>query len=298
MTQEKTSKYWDDFHTKNRPKLSWLESTAVCKAMNKRISGSEDKNMYEWFIESYPQKFNRALIVGCGLGGLERDLYKMDLFTEALGIDIAEASIKLAIDESIKGGYKNIAYKIFDLEAGDYEDLGKFDLIIVNMVAHHIQWLNLFFQKIEGALAKEGLVILNEYIGPNRFQHDNKTVGIINALLSSLDQELKINHLAKSLEYKSEYILTPIKHFIETDPSEAINSENIMNNFEEYFKVLEKKNYGGAINHMLLTGIIENFEKDKSCQQILKLLMKFEEILEENSVINSDFIFAIGRKNL
>ena len=69
-----------------------------------------------------------------------------------------------------------------------------------------------------------------------------------------------------------------------------------MNNFENFFKVLEKKNYGGAINHMLLHGIVENFEKDNSCQKILKLLMTFEEILEKNSVINSDFTFTVGNK--
>jgi SAM-dependent methyltransferase len=295
MTQEKVGEYWGDFHTRKRVKLSWLESNVICAAMNKRISGSENTNMYEWFIDKYPQKFNRGLIVGCGSGGLERDLYKMGLFTEALGIDIAEASIKLAIDESIKGGYEHISYKVFDLEMEDYRTLGEFDLVIINMVAHHIEGLDLFFQKIEEVLVRGGLIILNEYVGPNRFQHDHKTIAIINALLASFDEKLKINHLSNSLEYRNEYVLTPIQHFIETDPSEAINSENILNYFEKYFNVLEKRNYGGAINHMLLTGIIENFN---NADHILKLLMVFEEILEGEGVIQSDFTFVVGAKNL
>ena len=296
MSQEKVSKYWGEFHSKDRAKLSWLESDTIRRAMNKRISGSEDKNMYEWFIERHPQKFNRVLIVGCGSGGLERDLYKMGVFLEALGIDISEASIGLAIEQAGLGGYQHIEYKVFDLEHDDCLVLGKFDLIIINMVAHHIQGLDVFFEKIERALTIEGVVILNEYVGPNRFQHDDKTVNIINKLLKALDQELRINYLTSSLDIKNEYFLTPVQHFIDTDPSEAIDSENILNNFLRYFNILEKRNYGGAINHMLLTGIIENFERAKYSQQILKLLMIFEEILEDNFVIHSDFTFIIGSK--
>jgi len=99
---------------------------------------------------------------------------------------------------------------------------------------------------------------------------------------------------------RREYTRTPEAHFLKHDPSEAIRSEDIVKTLKKYFSVIDIKSCGGQINHMLLTGITENLDKSKCGQQILKLLMMFEVILEEAKIIEPDFavIFAKPKRFL
>jgi SAM-dependent methyltransferase len=295
--KNKVADYWGEFHTKPRPKLSWVESDVIMRNVNRRITADENMNMYQWFQNYSARRFERALIVGCGAGALERDLFRMGIFGGALGIDVAEKSIEKAKADAEEAGITDIAYRVFNLEEDDYRTLGEFDLIVVNMVAHHVHPLDSFFKMIQSMLENsDSLVLLNEYVGPNRFQHDEKTVQIVNRLLNVLNDKFKVNHLMDGKSLKTQYVLTPVQHFLDNDPSEAIRSEDVMKYFKKHFRILEEKNFGGAINHMLLTGIIENFEGSSEGESILKLLMEFEEILENFGIIQSDFVFAVGKK--
>ncbi len=293
--------YWGEFHNKQRFKLSWLESQVVVDYINNRVTQGEE-SWYSIIKKINKGKFKNALIVGCGAGELERNLYKNDYFENALGIDISEKSLELARKNANTDEIKNINYKLFNLETDDYLKLGHFDLIIVTMAAHHINNLDYFYKGIYKILDKKnGLVVLNEYIGPNRFNHSDKVLSIINKLLNALDDSYKKNYLIEGCPIRSEYIRTPVEHFLKHDPSEAIKSEEIVVKLQKKFNIISYRPYGGQLNHMLLTGIIENFENDnkKSGESILKLLMTFEEILEDFNVIDSDFAFIISRpKNL
>lgn len=294
--QEKVGEYWGKFHGTPKVKLSWLESKAVENFINKRIAGSETRNWVSELKKIQHEPFQRALIVGCGAGQLDRDLIRENLFKNGLGIDIARTSLSLAEKNAgIENLSQKLSYQFFDLEQDNYATLGKFDLVIIQMAAHHVSKLDYFFKNIRKILdKKKGIVALYEYIGPNRFWHSDKTVGIINQLLDSLDDEYKLNHLVSDGSLRKEYIRTPEEHFLKHDPSEAIRSEDILKTLKKYFNITDFKSCGGQINHMLLTGITENLDKTKCGNQILKLLMTFELILEEAKVIEPDFaiIFA------
>ncbi len=291
-----TAKHWGTFQTRPRHKLSWLESEAILRKVNQRISGSYDTNMYQWFQKLYPQKFSKALIVGCGNGQLDRDLYKMGFFEQGLGIDIAKESIAHASSMAKQEGLLGLSYEKFNLEIDDYKILGKFDLIIINMVAHHINNLDGFFFNISQiSKSNNSIQVLSEYVGPNRFQTNNTVNMVINSLLNSLDNSLKKDYSNNLLSIKKSYVPPVVSEIITVDPSEAINSENILKYYEKYFNIIEKKNYGGTINHMLLNGIISNFEEIPMGNQILDLLMTFEEILEKLLIIESDFVFMISK---
>lgn len=295
--KDKVSDYWGAFHNKSdRPKLSWLESDVIVQYVSKRVTGDLNKSFYEIIKKYKSTKFNRALIVGCGSGQLERDLIKGNFIECAVGVDISKESIELAkYNSKLESISDKLEYRVFDLECGDYKKLGHYDIIIVCMVAHHVENLRNFFYKLKELLIPNGIIVLNEYIGPNRFWHNDKTVNIINKLLAVIDESFKYNHLISNGELREEYVRTPLSHFMANDPSEAINSEKILKNLSNNFSILENKSYGGQINHMLLSGIIDNFSCSASDKTILRLLMAFEEILEDSKVIKSDFAFIVAK---
>lgn len=294
--QEKVGEYWGNFHANTKVKLSWLESKVVENFINKRISGNESQNWVTELKKIHSEPFQRALIVGCGAGQLDRDLIRENLFQVGLGVDIARTSLALAEKNAeIECLSNQLSYQFFDLEEGDYASLGEFDLVIIQMAAHHVSKLDFFFKNIRKILDKKrGIIALYEYIGPNRFWHSDNTVKIINQLLDSIGDEYKFNHLVSDGSLRKEYTRTSEEHFLKHDPSEAIRSEDIIRILKKYFSIIDIKSCGGQINHMLLTGITENLDKTKCGHQILKLLMTFEVILEEAKVIEPDFaiIFA------
>jgi hypothetical protein len=80
------------------------------------------------------------------------------------------------------------------------------------------------------------------------------------------------------------------------DPSEAIRSEEITKFAKKYLRIKNTLPYGGAINHMLLTGIISNFDLHNPDGELLSLLSSFEELLESLNVITSDFAVILADK--
>ena len=68
------SDFWDR-EVVERQHFQWMEPLAVRWHINELIGGGEPKWPIEWF-ESWLQgrKFQHALSVGCGAGGLERQL--------------------------------------------------------------------------------------------------------------------------------------------------------------------------------------------------------------------------------
>lgn len=65
---------------------------------------------------------------------------------------------------------------------------------------------------------------------------------------------------------------------------------------ERFFDIVEFRPYGGAILHMLLSGITGNFnEEDKIAVSVLDILGTFEELLEQKGVIRADFAAIVAR---
>ena len=70
--------YWNDLECTNR-------------MINRRISGDEAVNWWQHFSQETGQVFERALILNCGNGWVERDMLDGGLIKSAVGIDYSEA---------------------------------------------------------------------------------------------------------------------------------------------------------------------------------------------------------------
>ena len=89
---------------------------------------------------------------------------------------------------------------------------------------------------------------------------------------------------------------SPVEHFEATDPSEAIRSSEIVPQLAMYFDILEYRPYGGALLHMLLSGIAGNFDpNDPKDVALLEMLALLEETLETSGVIQPEFAVIVAR---
>jgi hypothetical protein len=135
---------------------------------------------------------------------------------------------------------------------------------------------------------------MNEYIGPRQFQTDPHVTALVNRELASLPEKYR-QSLFVDGHIVSSYTPSPIWYMNENDPSEAIRSDEIVEKLKKQFEILEFRPFGGAILHMLLSGIAGNFSSDEP-EDVghLHRLFALERELEDAGEIQSDFAVIVA----
>ncbi|MBU0579475.1 class I SAM-dependent methyltransferase, partial [Patescibacteria group bacterium] len=236
----------------------------------------------------------RCLSLGCGIGNLERHLLSLGFFRSFDAIDISKGALRQAKKNASEVGIK-VNYKIGDLNSIRLPS-NEYDVMFANMSLHHVKNLESLFNKIEKCLVKDGLFIINEYIGPDQFQYTKKQIVIINEIIEKLPKIYR-KRITDKLILKPYFMPPSVQYMNDNDPSEAIRSSDILKYSYKYFEVLEKHDYGGTISHMLLQDIAGNFNANNSKDRFaLEMIIYIEGILIKEKVISSDFSFLVLRK--
>ena len=169
------------------------------------------------------------------------------------------------------------------------------DVLIGEHSLHHFAPLPEMMRGFRDMLPPGGLVLIDEFVGPNRFQWTDDQLECTNALLHLLPERLRRQpdgRIKKRTPHPS------LLYMRLKDPSEAIQSELILPLLDELFECLLMRPYGGTVLHILLAGIAHNFadEDDAEAQEWLGVLMDTEDRLLEEGRLGSDFVVAVFEK--
>ncbi|MBC3919033.1 class I SAM-dependent methyltransferase [Undibacterium sp. CY18W] len=289
--------HWDN-HVKlveSKVLKGWLDWEFI-EVEHIRPSVSGDRSIYylqHFFTEHLPHMpVKRALSLGCGGGNLERALIGLNASETIDAFDASPESINLAKRLAVENGCSNrIHYNVADIDKIKLE-ANSYDFIVAKMSLHHFEDFDHIFAQISRALKPGGVFMFNEYIGPTRFQWTELQLSITNRILQTLPEKYRLSAFTGSI--LDEIQRPTIKEMIDMDPSEAINSSEIIPKVEQYFDVVELKRYGGTILHLLMNHIMANFDTDKELDAtLLRLIFLQEQLLVENKVLDSDFCYAV-----
>lgn len=289
--------HWSE-KAKNPPKhFSWTDAPTVRRWVRRAVSGDPSVGWAEYAARKHVmcegQGVAEGLVLGCGNGQLERDLRNLGAVLHIDAYDIAPGAVEEAKRLAAAGRVTGITYHVADLNHAELP-AAKYDVAFCPSSAHHIDRLEHLFAQVQRALKPGGHFVLMEYVGPSQFQAAPAVVGVINELLSVLPPELR--RRSHTGEVKSSFE-PPTREFMNAvDPSEAIRSDELLPLLRQHFELVEVKPYGGTINHMLLQGIVDNFdESTPEGRGLLGLLMYFEELLIREGVLAADFAFIVAR---
>lgn len=149
-------------------KQYWNEHPQICELINRRVSGDSNVDWILHFKKFAGRKFKRALILNCGNGWVERDLYLIhDYFESCVGIDVMENFIEEA---RAKAPSKDFHYIRHDINKGQIPE-GPYDLIVNHAASHHIARLDKVFSDISTNLTDDGLFVNFDFVGPHRNQY-------------------------------------------------------------------------------------------------------------------------------
>ena len=266
--------------------IYWNDYELVRHHLNARFSGDELQTWSDRFSEITRRKFQRALVLNCGNGWVERELVRTGLFAEAVGIDYSEQLLAEARACAREDGLP-LSYERHDINSGTLP-AGPFDLVINHAAAHHIARIDRVFRAICRVLPEDGWFVSFDYVGPHRNQYRAEAWEEAWAVNQGLP-----NSLRQDMRYPS------IPTMLIIDPTEAIHSELILDTFRRYFVVEELTPLGGAIAYPLLTHNRAMFEETDSgaqarwIQWVLEADDRFLEVHPNSSL----FAYFAGRPN-
>jgi SAM-dependent methyltransferase len=287
---------WDDGQfTAHLELLVWTASPIVKRYLHALVSGNPDCDWLTWVEAAHlPARPDRALVLGCGAGWLERALARRGRFRSIVACDFAAESVTRARAAARVEGFSSIDYMVLDLE-NERLPPGPFDVVIANDVIHHITGLEPLYSRIEGVLAPGGKLIFNEYVGPNRFQYDDGRMEIVNRYLRLLPNRLRWDPISGQVLWKRERV-DPRQLAID-DPTEAVRSEEVLPLARRFFRVEKEYPYGGGLLNPLLFGIVANFRHgDPWDDMLMSRLCAAEQRLTEAGDIEPDFRIFVGTR--
>ncbi len=283
-------------HTERATK-HWWDIPAVVERWNRMISGDPTRNHYEYVAGKYWQDRAplRALSLGCGGGTKEMAWAATGTFRAIDAYDTSENRVRSAREEAARRGLA----PLINFRVGDAYDIplerGSYDVILTEDSLHHFTPLDPLLRRIHHALAQDGFFVLNEFVGPSRFQWTDRQIEAVNGLLSLLPTRYKI--LGNSGLTKLPVIRPSRLGMILKDPSEAVESSRILPLLHQRFDVKEVRGYGGAVLHLLFADIAHHFlAPDEEARRLLRLCFEVEDFLLERGDVGHDFVVAICGK--
>lgn len=279
---------WNDEHFTSRlADAAWTANTAVLMYLNERATGDPARDwLSTWARRWFVGEDLRVLVLGCGEGWLERAVAEWPFVARIDAVDFAEHAVARA--RELAREIPKIHYGVVDLNH-DALPPATYDVVVAHSVLHHIANLEHAYAEIARTMRPEATLLVNEYVGPNRFQYDDDVLAMINVLLAALPAEL-------SHPYR-ERVRPTVAEMIAADPTEAVRAEELVAFTERTFDVRERRNLGGTLLQHLLYEIIANFRfADPRERSLLDLLCTIEGILVDGGRISSSFVLLAARQ--
>jgi ubiquinone/menaquinone biosynthesis C-methylase UbiE len=278
------------------PLRGWLDSPIVlAEYVQPKQTGSATKNWLVGLVERLGiPRTGRWLSLGCGSAGTEIFASQAGLFTSLHALDASDQALVEARRAAAAGGVENLTFARTDLNHVSLPS-NAFDVAMMCMSLHHVKNLRGTLSAVRRALKPGGFLLLNEFVGPRQFQFTDLQLGIVRELISILPERLRID--CTTGRSKTEYVRMPVEHWNVADPSEAIRSDEIVEQVGRRFEIVLRADYGGTILGLLLEHIVHNFRpEDPADVSTIRLLARTEDLLIRNGVLTSDYTLIAARK--
>lgn len=217
----------------------WNDLQRVRDLLNERCTGDPSRAWQDHLLAEHGP-FERALVLNCGNGWVERELVDRGLITSGVGVDYSEDLLAQARSASADA-HPTLEYRRCDTNTADFPD-GEFDLVVNHAAMHHVAYVDRVMRAICELLPSEGVFVSYDYVGPHRNQYTAAQWEAAWLVNESLPTELR-----QAMAYPS------MTAMLADDPTEAVHSELVMSTMRRYFAIVYEARLGGALAYPLLT---------------------------------------------
>jgi len=268
----------------------WTQVPLVVERLNERISGRADVTFKDLVCQEHlaDGRARAAVSFGCGSGDRELDWARRGVFSSLTGLDLSPTRIATARKAALDAGLSHaVTFEVADVASLSPEH-GRYDVVLFEHSLHHFSNVGHVLSCVRRILKPDGLLIVDEFVGPRRFQWTATQLAIADAILACIPRTLR--EIAGSRRVKTQNLRAGELLMWLNDPSEAIESDRIETEIRRQFRVLRAHSYGGTISHLLFHDIAHHFVNDDAdTLHWVRLVLDTEDALLRLGIIPSDF---------
>lgn len=294
-----------DFSQENRAKSTFNEPALnsanywiipeVRERWNHKVTGKSDQPYEHYVMENYLASSSSLdmISLGSGICSHELEFAKYEQFHSVKCIDFSDKLLDKARSNAEGMNLKNITFEVADVNRLTLPS-NVYDVVLFHSALHHFKNVPYLLDQVKQSLKENGLLIINEYVGPNRLQIKTHQIETINHILKN---ELPV-------EYRKRFKTNLTKRSVSgpgwlrmlvNDPSEAVESEGIMAAIHERFSTVEEKPLGGDLLMFALKDIAHHFVNDSGkTKSLLERIFELED--KYVAKYGSDFMFGVFQK--
>ena len=226
------------------------------------------------------RRFERGISIGCGTAGKEITLLRdgvvghFDLYEVS---DVAADQGKVNAEKS--GVAERIQYFLSDALGPQGPQDNMYDLVHWDNSLHHMSSADAAVALSKRILRPGGLFVMDDYVGPTRFQIPDDIYATALEMRSRLPERYHVNNTAD----KDRFPLIPrppripVEKMIASDPSEMADSADILPAIARHMPEAQVINTGGIAYVLALRPLFGNFDENSPEDSAL-----LREFLEED----------------
>jgi SAM-dependent methyltransferase len=286
--KKKIGEHWSSVTKKESEKkhlkLRWWQSPHVIKHVNQLVCGEQVPGFSQGLINLVKNRasslipFKKGISVGGGTGQKEINLLRQGIVDSFDLYELSQARISAGIELARKLMVEDKINFIF----GDAFELAsepeKYDFVHWNNSLHHMFDVDKAVEWSKKVLKCGGLFYMDDFVGASRFQWPDEQLEVATKVRSAFQGSCYLMNPNNNDSVLSTNISRPnMENLIQMDPSEAADSDRIINAIHKYFPNAEIKFTGGVIYHLALSDMLHNFD-EKNDKVLLDLLMIIDEL--------------------
>lgn len=292
--------HWDAVRS-NAPariRTAWWNDPYTIRHINRLVCGDPidgDHAGFHRMLGEYLKKTApgpaRALSVGSAEGSKELRLLKTGIVHS---FDCYEAGPQACEDGRAAAKRAGLAdrFRFYNVDAFTADIPSDYDLVYWNNALHHMPDTAAAVQWSFDRLKPGGLFAMDDYVGATRFQHSPQVMAITNAVMATLPERYLRRPGADEGFVPRALALTDIDALIKIDPSEAMDSGNILPAIKKVFPAAEIIPTGGLLYFVALNDAFHNFEAEEDLK-VLDHLLKIDHAASVLTETQYAVVFAV-----
>jgi SAM-dependent methyltransferase len=273
--------------------LAFWQSPIVRAILNRRITGDPEVGAETHFARRHGTAIPapHALSLRASDAKLELALVEAGSCERLTGLDDDPGRVDFAAGRVPEPLRDRVCFQLGTLEEWHApEPLGA---IVCRSFLHRRADLEDVLDRLGALLVPGGLLFVEDFVGPARFQWTDAQLEAINRLLARLPGELLIDLSAADGTSKRAVSRPDLDAFIAANPHEAVRTNEIVALLDQRFERVEVCPYGGALFHQLFSRIMGNFA---ARPELIGLIMEIDALLTDAGVLGSDYVWGVWRR--
>ncbi len=273
--------------------LAFWQSPVARAFINRRITGDPELGPETYYARRHGPAIvaPHALSLRASDAKLELALVEAGSCERLTGLDDEQSRVDFAAGRVPEPLRQRVRFELGALEQWQPpEPLGA---VVSRSFLHRRDDLETVLDRLAALLEPGGLLFVEDFVGPSRFQWTDAQLQAINRLLAQLPQELLTDLSATDGRRKRSVERPDLVERIAATPHEAVRSEEILPLLDERFERVEVCPYGGAVFHQLFSRIMGNFA---GRPDLVGVLMEVDALLTDTGALPSDYVWGVWRR--